>query len=237
MATPHISAAPGDFAETVLMPGDPLRAKFIAENFLTDAKCVTEVRNMFGYTGTYKDRRISVMGSGMGIPSMSIYAKELITDYDVKKIIRVGSCGAVDDSIKLQDIIIGMGASTDSKVNRIRFNDYDFAAIADYQLLANAVTAAKQKQLPVRVGNVFSSDLFYTPDQQLFELMAKYRVLAVEMEAAGLYGVAAEYGAQALAIFTVSDHITRNEKLSAEARQTSFKQMIELALDSVLLDK
>ncbi|MCX4028970.1 purine-nucleoside phosphorylase [Endozoicomonas sp. SM1973] len=237
MATPHISAAPGDFAETVLMPGDPLRAKFIAENFLTDAQCVTEVRNMFGYTGTYKDRRISVMGSGMGIPSISIYAKELITDYDVKKIIRVGSCGAVDDSIKLQDIIIGMGASTDSKVNRIRFNDYDFAAIADYQLLANAVTAAKQKQLPVRVGNVFSSDLFYTPDQQLFELMAKYQVLAVEMEAAGLYGVAAEYGAQALAIFTVSDHITRNEKLSAEARQTSFKQMIELALDSVLLDK
>ncbi|WP_163833183.1 purine-nucleoside phosphorylase [Spartinivicinus ruber] len=237
MATPHISAAPGDFAETVLMPGDPLRAKFIAETFLTDAKCITEVRNMFGYTGTYQGCRISVMGSGMGIPSMSIYAKELITDYNVKKIIRVGSCGAVDDSIKLQDIIIGMGASTDSKVNRIRFNDYDFAAIADYQLLANAVTAAQQKQLPVRVGNVFSSDLFYTPDQQLFELMAKYQVLAVEMEAAGLYGVAAEYGAHALAIFTVSDHITRNEKLSAEERQTSFKQMIELALDSILLDK
>lgn len=237
MATPHISAAPGDFADTVLMPGDPLRAKFIAENFLTDAKCVTDVRNMFGYTGTFKDRRISVMGSGMGIPSISIYAKELITDYNVKKIIRVGSCGAVDDSIKLQDIIIGMGASTDSKVNRIRFNNYDFAAIADYQLLANAVTAAKHKQLPVRVGNVFSSDLFYTPDQQLFELMAKYHVLAVEMEAAGLYGVAAEYGAQALAIFTVSDHIIRNERLSPDERQTSFKQMIELALDSVLLDK
>ncbi|MBU2704381.1 purine-nucleoside phosphorylase [Zooshikella marina] len=234
MPTPHINAKDGAFADTVLMPGDPLRAKFIAENFLENAELVTDVRNMFGYTGTYKGRRISVMGSGMGIPSISIYAKELITEYNVKNIIRVGSCGAIHSDINLQDVIIGMGASTDSSVNRIRFKNYDFAALADFGLLQNAYVTAKAKNLPVRVGNIFSADLFYTPDPTSFDAMEKYNVLGVEMEAAGLYGVAAEYGANALAILTVSDHIRRGEALSAEDRQTTFKNMIELALDSVI---
>ncbi|MBU2712878.1 purine-nucleoside phosphorylase [Zooshikella harenae] len=234
MPTPHINAKEGAFADTVLMPGDPLRAKFIAENFLENAELVTDVRNMFGYTGTYKGRRISVMGSGMGIPSISIYAKELITEYNVKNIIRVGSCGAIHSDINLQDVIIGMGASTDSNVNRIRFKNYDFAALANFDLLQNAYVTAKAKNLPVRVGNIFSADLFYTPDPSSFDTMEKYNVLGVEMEAAGLYGVAAEYGANALAILTVSDHIRRGEALSAEDRQTTFKNMIELALDSII---
>ncbi|MGI0116660.1 purine-nucleoside phosphorylase [Zooshikella sp. RANM57] len=234
MPTPHINAKEGAFADTVLMPGDPLRAKFIAENFLENAELVTDVRNMFGYTGTYKGRRISVMGSGMGIPSISIYAKELITEYNVKNIIRVGSCGAINSDINLQDVIIGMGASTDSNVNRIRFKNYDFAALANFDLLQNAYVTAKAKNLPVRVGNIFSADLFYTPDPSSFDAMEKYNVLGVEMEAAGLYGVAAEYGANALAILTVSDHIRRGEALSAEDRQTTFKNMIELALDSII---
>ena len=235
MATPHINAEPGDFADTVIMPGDPLRAKHIAETLLDDAKLVTTVRNMLGYTGTYKGRRISVMGHGMGIPSCSIYAKELITEYGVKTLIRVGSCGAISHEIKVRDIVIGMGASTDSKVNRLRFKDNDFAAIADFDLLRNAVTAAEAANVNVRVGNIFSADLFYTPDTDIFDVMEKYNILVVEMEAAGLYGVSAEYGAKALCICTVSDHIRTHEALPAELRQTTFNQMIEIALESVLL--
>jgi len=158
MSTPHISANLGDFAETVLMPGDPLRAKFIAENFLDDAKCVTSVRNMFGYTGTYKGKRISVMGSGMGIPSISIYATELYKDFGVENIIRIGSCGAVRDDIKIRDVIIGMGASTDSNVNRMRFNQCDFAALADFSLLHKVVNTADRLDKKVHVGNVFTAD-------------------------------------------------------------------------------
>lgn len=235
MATPHINANPGDFADVVLMPGDPLRAKHIAETFLTDYKEVTNVRNMLGYTGYYKGRRISVMGHGMGIPSCSIYAKELITEYKVEKLIRVGSCGAIHPDTKLRDIVIGMGASTDSKVNRIRFKDHDLAAIADYDLLSNAVQAAKQQNIPVKVGNIFSADLFYNPDPEMFDVMEKYGILGVEMEAAGIYAVAAEFGAKALCICTVSDHIRTHEALPAELRQTTFNQMVEVALESVLL--
>ena len=160
MATPHINAERGDFADVVLMPGDPLRAKYIAENFLEDIKQVNNVRGMLGFTGTYKGRRISVMGHGMGIPSCSIYAKELITEFDVKTIIRVGSCGAISRDVKLRDVVIGMGASTDSKVNRLRFEDNDFAAIADFGLVRNAVKAAETAGIPARVGNIFSTDLF-----------------------------------------------------------------------------
>lgn len=235
MATPHINANPGDFADVVLMPGDPLRAKHISETFLTDVKEVTNVRNMLGYTGYYKGRRISVMGHGMGIPSCSIYAKELITEYQVKTLIRVGSCGAIQPDTQLRDIVIGMGASTDSKVNRIRFKDHDFAAIADYALLSNAVQAAKQQNIPVKVGNIFSADLFYNPDPDMFDVMEKYGILGVEMEAAGIYAVAAEFGAKALCICTVSDHIRTHEALPAELRQTTFNQMVEVALESVLL--
>ncbi|TCP95758.1 purine-nucleoside phosphorylase [Cricetibacter osteomyelitidis] len=233
--TPHINAPAGAFADVVLMPGDPLRAKYIAETFLDNAQEVTNVRNMLGYTGTYKGRKISVMGHGMGIPSCSIYTKELITEYGVKKIIRIGSCGAVRQDVKVRDVIIGIGACTDSKVNRIRFKDNDFAAIADFDMATAAVQAAKAKGVAVRVGNLFSADLFYTPDVEMFDVMEKYGILGVEMEAAGIYGVAAEFGAKALSICTVSDHIRTGEQTSAEERQLTFNEMIEVALESVLL--
>jgi purine-nucleoside phosphorylase len=235
MATPHINAERGDFADVILMPGDPLRAQFIATTFLTQPREVNNVRGMLGYTGSYKGREISVMGHGMGIPSCSIYTKELITEFGVKKIIRVGSCGALRADVKVRDVVIGMGACTDSKVNRTRFKDHDFAAIADYALLRHAVNAAEAAGVKVRVGNLFSADLFYTPDPQMFDVMEKYGILGVEMEAAGIYGVAAEFGAQALAICTVSDHIRTGEALDAAQRQSSFNEMIEIALESVLL--
>ena len=222
MATPHINAEMGDFADVVLMPGDPLRAKYIAETFLEDAREVNNVRGMLGFTGTYKGRKISVMGHGMGIPSCSIYTKELITDFGVKKIIRVGSCGAVLPHVKLRDVVIGMGACTDSKVNRIRFKDHDFAAIADFDMVRNAVDAAKALGVDARVGN-------------MFDVMEKYGILGVEMEAAGIYGVAAEFGAKALTICTVSDHIRTHEQTTAAERQTTFNDMIKIALESVLL--
>ncbi len=232
--TPHINAKPRAFADVCLMPGDPLRAKHIAETFLEGAEQVTDVRNMLGFTGTYQGVRVSVMGSGMGIPSASIYYKELITEYGVKSLIRVGSCGAISKDVQVRDIVIGMGACTDSKVNRMRFKDHDFAAIADYGLLENAVNSARTMSLPVKVGNLFSADLFYNPDPSMFDTMEKYGVLGVEMEAAGLYGVCAEFGAQGLAICTVSDHIRTGEALPPEDRQSTFNEMVEVALKSLL---
>ena len=234
MATPHINAQLGDFAETVLMPGDPLRAKFIAENFLEDVIQVCDVRSMFGYTGTYKGKKVSVMGHGMGIPSCCIYVHELIAEFGVKNVIRVGSCGAVHDDVQLMDVVIGMGASTDSKVNRIRFKDHDFAAIADFGLLETAVAQARELNVPVKVGNVFSADLFYSPETDLFDKMEKLGILGVDMEAAGIYGVAADLGAKALTILTVSDHIKRGEKLSSEDRQKSFNDMMIVALETAI---
>lgn len=234
MPTPHISAQPGDFADVVLMPGDPLRAEHIAKHFLQDARQVTAVRNMYGYTGTYSGKRVSVMGHGMGIPSCSIYATELVREYGVRVLVRVGSCGALAPNLALGDIILAMGGSTDSKVNRMRFLDHDFAAIADYELLSTAVNVAKEKTINVRVGNVMSTDFFYHPQENLLDVAEKMGILALEMEVAGLYGVAAEYGARALGILTVSDHIRRNEHLSSEARQTSFDSMMRLALETAL---
>ena len=236
MATPHINAEPGDFAETVLMPGDPLRAKFIAENFLDQPRLVNDVRGMLGFTGSYKGQALSVMGHGVGIPSCSIYCTELINEFGVQRLIRVGSCGTVIKSVQLRDIIIAMGACTDSKVNRIRFRDHDFAAIADYRMLRAAVDIAEQRALAVHVGNVFSADLFYTPEPEVFEVMEKYNVLGVEMESAGIYGLAAQLGARALTICTVSDHITNNERLTAEERQLGFADMIGLALETAIAD-
>lgn len=233
MATPHIHAEPGAFAETVLMPGDPLRAKHIADTFLSDVVSVNSVRNMLGYTGNYQGKPVSVLGSGMGIPSISIYATELAKFYGVKNIIRVGSCGAITQSVKIRDVVIAMGASTDSAVNRNRLHGHDFSAIASFELLEKAVAAAREKQIKVKVGNVFSADLFYSPDHNLFDTLEKYGILAVEMEAAGLYGLAAEYGVNALAILTVSDHIRTGEALSAELRQTSFNEMVEIALSLI----
>lgn len=231
MTTPHINAEVGQFAETVLMPGDPLRAKHIADTFLTDVVQVNTVRNMFGFTGKYKGKTVSVMGSGMGVPSISIYATELVKFYGVKNIIRIGSCGGLPLSVKLREVVIAMGASTDSAVNRNRLQGMDFAAIASFDLLERAVQAAQAKQIGVKVGNVFTSDLFYNPNESLFDTLEKYGVLGVEMEAAGLYGVAAEFGINALAIMTVSDHIRTGESLSAAERQTSFNEMVEIALE------
>ena len=227
----HINADAGAFADTVLLPGDPLRAKYIAEKFLDGAELVTDVRNILGYTGDYEGTRVSVMASGMGIPSASIYTKELITEYGVKQIIRVGSCGSVSDKVELRDVVIGMGASTDSNVNRIRFGGYDYAAIADFGLLENAVAAARALNLNTKVGNIFSADLFYTPDTAMFDLMDKYDILGVEMEAAGVYSAAVEFGAKALAICTVTDHIRSGAALSSEERQLSLDDMIRLGLN------
>jgi purine-nucleoside phosphorylase len=234
MATPHIKAELGDFAETVLMPGDPLRAQHIAETFLSNVVRVNDVRNMFAFTGDYKGKRLSIMGSGMGIPSISIYAKELITELGVKNLIRVGTCGALADDIQLRDVIIAMGASTDSGVNRARLQGYDFSAIASYPLLEATVNAARQANIAVRVGNVFSADLFYTPVDGIMTTLAGMGILAVEMETAGLYGVAAEYGANALAVLTVSDHILRGEAASADERQNTFNDMIEITLNAAI---
>ena len=231
--TPHIDAKAGDFAETCLLPGDPLRAKFIAETFLDDVKQVNSVRNMFGYTGSYEGKRVSVMGTGMGIPSSSIYATELVTKYGVKNLVRVGSCGAVSKGVKVRDIVIGIGASTDSGVNRARFGGMDFSASADYELLRKAVEVAEEKGYPVQVGNLFSADLFYHPDPAVFDTLEAMNILGVEMEAAGLYGIAAEnheLGVKALAICTVSDHIRTGESLPPEERQSSFTEMMEVAL-------
>jgi purine-nucleoside phosphorylase len=236
MATPHISAEKGDFAASVLLPGDPLRAQHIADNFLDDAHQVTAVRNMLGFTGTYQGVPVSVMGSGMGIPSASIYATELVTQYDVERLIRVGSCGALQPDLVLRDVILGIGACTDSGVNRVRYGGHDFAATADFELLRAAADAAAAAGVEVRVGNIHSADLFYNPEDGVFERMRDMGVLAVEMEAAGLYGVAAENGARALTILTVSDHILKGEETTSEERQTTFDDMVKIALEAVRRD-
>jgi purine-nucleoside phosphorylase len=236
MPTPHISAEKGDFAPSVLLPGDPLRAKHIADTFLDQAREVNTVRNMLGYTGTYQGLPISVMGTGMGIPSASIYATELISEYGVERLVRVGSCGGILSSVKIRDVILAIGACTDSGVNRVRYGGLDFAATADFGLLRAAADAAASRGVEVKVGNVHSADLFYNPDPAAFDRMEAMGVLAVEMEAAGLYGVAAERGARALTIATVSDHVRTGESTSPEERQQTFNEMVEIALDAIKRD-
>lgn len=236
MPTPHISAAKGDFAPSVLLPGDPLRAEHIAETFLENAVLVNAVRNMLGFTGSYRGVPISVMGTGMGIPSASIYATELVTEYEVERLVRVGSCGGILPTVELRDVILAIGACTDSGVNRVRYGGDDFAATADYGLLSAAVAAAAEKGIEVKVGNVHSADLFYNPDPEAFDRMEAMGVLAVEMEAAGLYGVAAERGARALTICTVSDHVRTGASTSPEERQQTFDEMVEIALETVRRD-
>lgn len=234
MATKHMNAGPGDFADTVLMPGDPLRAQYIAETYFDDSRRVTDVRNMWGFTGSYKGHAVSVMAHGMGIPSASIYATELIRDYGVKRVIRVGSCGTSHPDVKLRDIIIGLGACTDANINRIRFGGYDYAPIATFDLVRKAVAAAEAVDARYHVGNLFSADLFYTPDTAMFETMAQYNVYGIEMEAAGIYPIAAEYDAEALAICTVSDDIPSGDALTTDDRATSFDEMIVVALETVI---
>jgi purine-nucleoside phosphorylase len=236
MATPHISAAPGDFAEAILLPGDPLRAKHIAERFLDGSRQVTAVRNMLGFTGTYRDMPVSVMGTGMGIPSASIYATELIKDYGVKRLVRVGSCGGLGKDIKLRDVVLAAGACTDSQVNRARYDGQDFAAIADFALLRSAAEAAEAAGVAVRVGNVHSAELFYDPRSTQLDMFHRMGVLAIEMEAAGLYGVAAEFGARALGIMTVSDLVPSGEQTSSDERERTFDDMITVALEALRID-
>jgi len=236
MPTPHISAEKGDFAPSILLPGDPLRAKHIADNFLEDVKQVNAVRNMLGYTGSYDGVPVSVMGTGMGIPSASIYATELIAEYGVERLIRVGSCGGILPSVEIRDVVLAIGACTDSGVNRVRYGDHDFAATADYWLLKAAEQAAADKGVAVKVGNVHSADLFYNPDAEAFDRMEAMGVLAVEMEAAGLYGVAAEKGGRALTIATVSDHIRTGESTTSAEREQTFNEMVEIALETVKID-
>lgn len=229
----HIEAKKSDIADTILLPGDPLRAQYIAENFLENVVCYNKVRNMLGFTGEYKGKRISVQGTGMGVPSISIYVNELMEEYDVQNLIRVGTCGAIQKDVKVRDVILAMSASTDSNINKRTFNGIDYAPTANFELLKNAYETAVDRQLNVKVGNVFTADLFYD-DQAEHEKWAKYGMLAVEMEAAALYTLAAKYNRKALAVLTVSDHILTGEATSAEERQTTFNEMIEVALDSTL---
>lgn len=226
----HIGAKPGEIAETVFMPGDPLRAKFIAENFLDDAKCYTTVRNMFGYTGTYKGKRVSIQGSGMGMPSMGIYSHELIEVYGCKNIIRIGSAGSFQEHVNLNDIVIAMSASTDSNFQYTYHLPGNLAPCADFDLLQAAYQSAQKLQNPVKVGNVVSVDIFYDDDPDTWKSWSKMGVLAVEMEACALYLNAARMGAKALAMMTISDNFVTGGRLTVEEREKGFSDMIETAL-------
>jgi purine-nucleoside phosphorylase len=230
----HINAKEGQIAENILLPGDPMRAKFIAENFLQDVVCYNEIRGMYGFTGNYKGKSVSVQGTGMGMPSISIYVNELIESYGVKNLIRVGTCGSYQEDIKIRDLVIAMAASTDSNINNIRFQGCNFAPTASFKLLNKAYETAVKKGINPRVGNVFSSDTFYGDDAESWKLWARFGCLAVEMEAAALYTVAAKYGVDALALLTVSDHFISREASTAAERETTFTKMIEVALDTLL---
>ena len=234
MSTPHIEAAAGAFAETVLLPGDPLRARHIAQTFLQQVEQVTAVRNMLGFTGFYKGQRVSVMGSGMGIPSSAIYATELLRHYAVKRLLRVGTCGGVAADIALGDIVLALGASTDSRYNRLQFADQDFAATADFGLLRRVVTTGERLRVPLRVGGIFSADNFYGDDPGQVARLQRHGILGIEMESAGLYGLAAREGAQALSILSVSDHLQRAEKMSTSDREQGLERMTALVLESLL---
>jgi purine-nucleoside phosphorylase len=230
----HLGAAAGEIAPVVLMPGDPLRARWIAETFLDDARCYTEVRGMYGYTGTWQGRPVSVQGSGMGQPSMSIYVHELFTEYDVQSIVRVGSCGAVSDRLGLRDLVIASGACTNSGANRITFEGLDYAPVADFGLLRSAVEVAERRETEVHVGLLFATDSFYNERPDLVMRMAGYGVLAVDMESSALYTLAAKHGRKALTICTVSDHILTGEETTAAEREQTFGEMIEIALAAAL---
>ncbi len=233
----HIEAQKGQIAETVLLPGDPLRAKYIAETFLTEVEQYNRVRNMFGYTGLYKGERISVQGTGMGLPSMMIYAEELITEYNVQNLIRVGTAGGMQKDVKVRDVVLAQAATTDSSINRNTFGgQVDFAPIADFDLLKTAYDIGTEKGLSLKVGNVLSADRFYNAELDKVKL-ANYGILAVEMEAAGLYSLAAKHNRKALAILTISDHIFTGEETSSDERERTFTDMMIVALEAGLKQK
>ena len=231
--TTHIAAGAGEIAPQVLMPGDPLRARWIAETFLEDARCYSEVRGMYGFTGRWRGHRVSVQGSGMGLPSISIYLNELFGEYDVQTVVRVGSCGAMTPELSLRDLVLASGACTDSSVNHLRFEGLDYAPVADFGLLRRAADAASAIQATAHVGLVYSSDSFYHPRPELGSRLAEYGVLAVEMEASALYTLAAKHRRRSLAICTVSDHVLTGEQTTAIERQETFGQMVEVALTAM----
>ena len=227
----HIEAKKGDIAETILLPGDPLRAKWIAETFFENPVCFNQIRGMLGYTGTYNGKRVSVMGTGMGVPSISIYAHELITEYGVKNLIRVGSAGSYQAHIKLRDIVLAMAASSNSGLNELRFAAADYAPTANFELFQKAVETAKTKNIAIKAGNVFTSDEFYADDFESYKKWSKFGVLCVEMESAGLYTVAAKHNVNALSILTISDSLVTGEPTTSKERGTTFKDMIEVPLE------
>lgn len=233
--TPHINANPGDFAETVIMPGDPLRARYIAQTYLTDAKRVCDTRNMFGFTGYYKGKRLSVMAHGMGIPSVSIYVHELINEFGVKQLIRIGTCGAVDESVDMRHVIVATGAGTSSSVNRDRFGGYDYAAVPDFDLLRHCWMAAEQHNIPTQFGNTFTNDLLYDKPEGMLPALKKMNILAVEMETSALFTIAAQYRAKALSLLTACVSSVTGEEPTAEELQNTLDKMIELALETAIL--
>ena len=231
----HIGAQPGEIAERVLLPGDPMRARWIAETFLEDPKCYTEVRGMLGFTGRWQGIPVSVQGSGMGMPSAAIYTHELINEYGVRSVLRIGSCGALGMDLNLGDVIAAIGAATDSNMNRARFDGLiDYAPVADFGLLRAAVDVAERRGIPMRVGPILAADAFYTDRPDLYDTLADYGVLAVEMESAAIYTIAARFGARALTILTVSDHIKRGEKMDSAQRERGFAEMVQIGLDTAI---
>jgi len=231
----HIGAQPGDIAERVLLPGDPMRAKWIAETFLKDPVCYTQVRGMLGFTGTWQGVPVSVQGSGMGMPSASIYTHELINEYGAKSVLRIGSCGALADDLNLGDVIAAIGSATDSNMNRVRFDGLvDYAPVADFGLLRTAADVAERRGIALRVGPILAADAFYTDRPDLYDTLADYGVLAVEMESAAIYTIAARYKAKALTILTVSDHIKRGEAMNSADREQGFSDMVQIGLDTAI---
>jgi len=230
--TVHIGAKPGQIAETVLMPGDPYRAKWAADTFLEDAECINEVRGMLGFTGTWKGNRVTIQGSGMGMPSLSIYANELIRDYGAKTLIRIGSCGGMQPQVKVRDVVIAMTCTTVATPSSTIFRELNYSPCADYGLLEAAVAAARTRDVGVHVGGIYSSDTFYDERPDLNEQMTRHGVLGVEMEAAELYTLAARHGVRALGIMTVSDHLQTGEALPSDQREKSFGDMVEIALEA-----
>ena len=230
----HIAAKNGEIADTVLLPGDPKRAKWIAENFLENAGCYTDIRGMLGFTGTYKGKRISVQGTGMGIPSMSIYITELMKDYGVKTLIRVGSAGSYQEDVKIRDIVVALSTSTDSNINNRRFKGASFAPTVNFDLLSKVLKTAEEKNIKIKAGNILTSDEFYNDDPSYFKKWAEFGVLAVEMETAALYTLASKYKAKALSILTISDSLVSPEITSSEEREKTFNEMIELALETAI---
>ena len=230
----HIGAKVGDIAETVLLPGDPKRAKWIAENYLENPFCYTDIRGMLGFTGTYKGKKVSIQGTGMGIPSISIYITELMKDYGVKNLIRVGSAGSYQKDVNVRDVVIAMSTSTDSNINNRRFNGANFSPTANFELFKTALKVAEEKNIKIKAGNVLTSDEFYNDNSDYYKKWADFGVLAVEMETAGLYTLAAKYKAKALSILTISDSLVSPEITSPEEREKTFSEMIELALETAI---